>query len=127
MERPRNELQRQLEAEVNAVRAIQKDISKSHQLTQQYQLQLTENQMVEKELERLEDDAVVYKLIGPVLVRQDLLEAKANVAKRLEYIAAEMRRLESTLKSLDQKEAAKREEVMKIQRLQGAGSGSKSR
>ena len=32
----------------------------------------------------------VYKLIGPVLVKQDLDEAKATVAKRLEYINGEM-------------------------------------
>jgi prefoldin beta subunit len=32
----------------------------------------------------------VYKLIGPVLVKQDLAEAKANVKKRIEYIYAEL-------------------------------------
>jgi len=32
----------------------------------------------------------IYKLIGPVLVKQDLDEAKATVAKRLEYINGEM-------------------------------------
>ena len=39
-----------------------------------------------QELERLEDDANVYKLIGPVLIKQDLVEAKSNVEKRLEFI-----------------------------------------
>lgn len=43
-----------------------------------------------QELELLEDDANVFKLIGPVLVKQDLAEAKANVNKRLEYITAEL-------------------------------------
>ena len=38
----------------------------------------------------LEDDANVYKLIGPVLVKQDLAEANANVRKRIEYISAEL-------------------------------------
>lgn len=38
----------------------------------------------------LEDDANVYKLIGPVLVKQDLAEANANVRKRMEYISAEL-------------------------------------
>lgn len=32
----------------------------------------------------------VYKLIGPVLVKQDPEEAKATVTKRLEYINGEM-------------------------------------
>lgn len=43
-----------------------------------------------QELELLEDDANVFKLIGPVLVKQDLAEAKANVNKRIEYITAEL-------------------------------------
>jgi prefoldin beta subunit len=43
-----------------------------------------------QELELLEEDANVFKLIGPVLVKQDLAEAKANVNKRIEYILAEL-------------------------------------
>ena len=43
-----------------------------------------------KELDRLEDGAEVYKLIGPVLVRQELTEAKQNVQKRIDYIRKEM-------------------------------------
>jgi prefoldin beta subunit len=33
---------------------------------------------------------VVFKLVGPVLVKQDQAEAKSNVDKRLEFIGAEM-------------------------------------
>eukprot|EP00850_Spirogloea_muscicola_P011566 SM000072S21200 [mRNA] locus=s72:211994:212964:- [translate_table: standard] len=75
--------------------------------------------MVQKELELLEDDAAVYKLIGPVLVRQDLVEARANVAKRIEYITAEQKRLDATLKQLEGRQDTKRDEVLKVQgRLQ---------
>lgn len=38
----------------------------------------------------MNDSANVYKLIGPVLVKQDLAEARANVRKRIEYISAEL-------------------------------------
>lgn len=38
----------------------------------------------------LNEGANVYKLIGPVLVKQDLAEANANVRKRIEYISAEL-------------------------------------
>lgn len=38
----------------------------------------------------LEDDTVIYKMMGPVLVKQDLAEAKLTVTKRLEYIDKEM-------------------------------------
>ena len=43
-----------------------------------------------QELDLLNEDANVYKLIGPVLVKQDLAEANANVRKRIEYISAEL-------------------------------------
>ena len=42
-----------------------------------------------QELELISEDANVYKLVGPVLVKQDMMEAKANVSKRLEFINKE--------------------------------------
>ena len=42
-----------------------------------------------QELDILEEGAVVYKLVGPVLVKQDASEAKMTVEKRLEYITKE--------------------------------------
>ena len=38
----------------------------------------------------LADGNVIYKLIGPILVKQELLEAKQTVEKRLEYISKEL-------------------------------------
>ena len=43
-----------------------------------------------QELDLLEDGAKVYKLIGPVLMSQDLEDAKQNVTKRLDFIKGEM-------------------------------------
>jgi prefoldin beta subunit len=109
------ELQQQLEAKAARLAAIQKDIGKNHQVRRQYTIQHGENEMVQKELELLEEDANVFKLIGPVLVKQDLAEAKANVNKRIEYILAELRRMEGTLKTLEEQQRNSQEEVMKLQ------------
>ena len=38
----------------------------------------------------MDTDSNVYKMMGPVLVKQDLVEAKANVQKRVDYISGEM-------------------------------------
>lgn len=38
----------------------------------------------------MKGDNAVYKLIGPVLVKQDLDEAKQNVTKRMDYINGEL-------------------------------------
>ena len=45
--------------------------------------------MVLEELRGLEDGANVFKLIGPMLAKQDVVEATSNVTKRLEFINAE--------------------------------------
>ncbi|KAJ7551089.1 hypothetical protein O6H91_07G133400 [Diphasiastrum complanatum] len=121
------DLQQQLESQASVVNKIQKDISKNHQVRRQYTIQHGENEMVQKELELLDEDANVYKLIGPVLVKQDLVEAKANVNKRIEYITAELRRLDGSLKSLEEQQNSKREAVMKLQqRIQAAQAGKAS-
>ncbi|KAG6642164.1 hypothetical protein CIPAW_09G124400 [Carya illinoinensis] len=84
------ELQRELETKADDLNKIQKDISKNHQVRKKYTIQLGENELVLKELDLLSEDANVYKLIGPVLVKQDLAEANANVRKRIEYMSAEL-------------------------------------
>lgn len=52
--------------------------------------QLQENKLVQDEFKLLKDDANIYKLIGPVLTKQDKAEAVTNVDKRIEFISAEM-------------------------------------
>jgi prefoldin beta subunit len=43
-----------------------------------------------KEFAELRPDNIVYKQIGPVLVKQDQAEAKTNVETRLTFINEEM-------------------------------------
>ncbi len=43
-----------------------------------------------QEFSTLKPNNVVFKLVGPVLVKQDQMEAKSNVDKRLEFIRGEM-------------------------------------
>ena len=56
----------------------------------QLESQLKENTQVKQEFQSLKSDANIYKLVGPVLVKQDHEEAKQNVNKRIEYIQGEM-------------------------------------
>ena len=57
---------------------------------QQFIAQINENGMVKQELDILEEDDAVFKLVGPILVKQDLADAKSNVEKRLEFINNEL-------------------------------------
>ncbi|CAH1440820.1 prefoldin subunit 6 [Lactuca sativa] len=118
------ELQKELEGKANDLSKIQKDISKNHQVRKKYTIQLGENELVLKELDLLNEDANVYKLIGPVLVKQDLAEANANVRKRIEYISAELKRLDSTLQDMEEKQNSKKEAIYKLQqRIQSLQAG----
>ncbi|KAH7568584.1 hypothetical protein JRO89_XS06G0018600 [Xanthoceras sorbifolium] len=76
------------------------------------------------ELGLLNEEANVYKLIGPVLVKQDLAEANANVRKRIDYISAELKRLDATLQDLEEKQNSKKEAIFKVQqRIQSLQAG----
>ena len=60
------------------------------QTISKYDAQLQENEVVKKELEQMESDAKVFKLLGPVLVPQDLPDAMSNVEKRIGFITDEL-------------------------------------
>nr|DAD32607.1 TPA_asm: hypothetical protein HUJ06_011458 [Nelumbo nucifera] len=105
------ELQHELETKANDLSKLQKEIAKNHQVRKKYTVQLGENELVLKELDLLNEDANVFKLIGPVLVKQDLAEAKANVRKRIDYISAELKRLDGTLQDLEEKQNSKKDAV----------------
>ena len=46
--------------------------------------------MRSQELAKLKKENAVYKLIGPVLVKQEQAEARADVDRRLAFIKSEM-------------------------------------
>merc|ERR1712106_1300158 len=75
--------QKKFEEEVEIFKKIQKDLSKATSLRSQQDGRLNENKVVKEEMDLLEADATVFKLIGPALVRQDREEAqqKLNVMK----------------------------------------------
>ncbi|KAL7747273.1 Prefoldin subunit 6 [Sorochytrium milnesiophthora] len=108
-------LEAKLEADVNAFNTLQKEYSKLVSSRQKLDSQLKENEIVNQEFALLDDDAAVYKLIGPVLVKQEQAEAKTNVKKRLEFIRAEIERVEKLLKEHNAKMDKKKDELMKLQ------------
>ncbi|XP_057367587.1 mitochondrial adenyl nucleotide antiporter SLC25A23-like [Daphnia carinata] len=108
-------LQKKMQQEVEKFKAIQKEYQTVISSRQQLDSQLTENNGVKEELGLLESDANVFKLIGPVLVKQDLEEARQNVNKRIDYITAETKRLDKTIEELDKKQDTQRETLGKMQ------------
>ena len=43
-----------------------------------------------KEFAGLKDDETIYKLVGPVLLKQEKVEAESTVSGRLEFIGKEV-------------------------------------
>ena len=108
-------IQKRLQTELDKFKAFQKDLQKYGSARQQLESQLNENNLVLDELKLLEADAGVFKMIGPVLVRQELEESKQNVQKRIDYINGEIKRHEGVIKDLEGKTDSQRETIGKLQ------------
>nr|KAF6276709.1 prefoldin subunit 6 [Myotis myotis] len=104
-------IQKKLQGEVEKYQQLQKDLSKSMSGRQKLEAQLTENNIVKEELALLDASNVVFKLLGPVLVKQELGEARATVGKRLDQQSEQQR---ETLAQLQQE----------FQRAQAAKAGA---
>ena len=108
-------MQGQLQEKVEKIQGLQKTQQKTLAARQTLDSQLNENKLVKEELDKLEDDAKVFKLIGPALVKQETTEAKQNVEKRIEYISGELKRHDATLADLDKKQDELKEELGSLQ------------
>ena len=108
-------MQAQMQEKVEKLQGLQKTQQKTLMARQTLDSQISENKLVKDELDGLEEDAKVFKLIGPALIRQENSDAKQNVNKRIDYISGELKRHDETLADLDKKQDEIREELQTIQ------------
>ncbi|TQV92964.1 hypothetical protein V2A60_003716 [Cordyceps javanica] len=87
--------------------------------------QRQENLSVQKEFETLAEDETIYKVSGPVLLKQEKFEAENTVKGRLDFISNEMSRLDSQIKETQGKIDKKRTEIIQVQTAaqQAGGNG----
>ncbi|CAL2030349.1 CBN-PFD-6 protein [Caenorhabditis brenneri] len=104
------------EEELNKLKTLEKDREKYFSSRQEMEMRLTESRNVKAELDLMDADSKVYKLIGAVLVRQDLEEARSTVEKRLEFIESEIKRVEASIADVVKKSTEQRDKVMNIQK-----------
>jgi len=97
---------------------VQKKLQDVIEARQRLEAQLTENKAVQEEFATLDDDANIYKLIGPALIKQDKSEAVMNVDKRLEYIEKEIKRIEGQLSEYSGSSEKLKSQIMEIQMQQ---------
>ncbi|XP_031622309.1 probable prefoldin subunit 6 [Contarinia nasturtii] len=108
-------IEKKMQSEVDQFKSIQKDFSKLVQQRELLDGQLNENKSVLEELKILKDDNQVYKLYGPVLVKQDLEDSRQNVSKRMDYIKKELKRCNDQIEDLEKKQDKHRENIQKLQ------------
>jgi prefoldin beta subunit len=104
-----------VDAEIAKFREMQEQLHALRGDLQVVMGQQTENEMVQTELNLLDSSSGVFKRVGPVLVRQDLEDAKDTVAKRLEFIQKEQDGIKNKLADLENK---LNEKGLKIQEMQ---------
>lgn len=106
-----------VDAEIAKFRKLQEEMTKLRGDIQILMGQLNENEMVRQEFSLLDEGtANVFKMVGPVLMKNDLQDAKSTVEKRIEFITGEKKRKES---SLADKEKQANATALKVQELQG--------
>jgi prefoldin beta subunit len=77
--------------------------------------QFNENTLVKGELDLLTDTDTVYKLVGPVLMSVDLMEAKENVSKRIEFIEGEIKKIDGAITAKQAQQTDLGEEIRNMQ------------
>eukprot|EP01068_Selenidium_serpulae_P011399 Selendium_serpulae@DN5653_c0_g2_i1.p1 len=118
--------QKALETLAQEYQGLQSTLEANLNTTKQLQAQLHENEMVEEEFKTLEPDAVIYKLVGPVLVRQELPDSQENVQKRITYIKSEMAKIENVNTETKGKLMAKTKKLEEMQaKMAKAAASSK--
>lgn len=71
--------------------------------------------MVLAEFKMLDDDANVFKMVGPILAKQSVFECKDNVTQRINYCEKEVARLETLESEFQGKLTDKTNAIKKLQ------------
>ncbi|KAF2501393.1 putative prefoldin subunit 6 [Lophium mytilinum] len=94
---------------------IQGELSSAIDARQKLESQQQENAGVQQEFAKLDDEANIYKQIGPVLLKQDKTEAVMAVDGRLEFIDKEIKRFEKQISDIQQRAEKLKAEIIQIQ------------
>ncbi|OAQ66195.1 prefoldin subunit 6 [Pochonia chlamydosporia 170] len=117
------DVQAKLQALSDEYQKLQQDLQNTVTSRQKLQSQQQENAGVYKEFENLGEGETIYKLMGPVLLKQDKVEAESTVKGRLDFIAGEVTRLEGQIKESQEKLEKKKAEIIQIQSSAQAAAG----
>mmetsp|Transcript_25290 Transcript_25290/g.71123 ORF Transcript_25290/g.71123 Transcript_25290/m.71123 type:complete len:132 (+) Transcript_25290:111-506(+) len=115
MPREKEGPQQAFDKELEKFKTLQETVQKSYEARMGLVSQQQETEMVKEEFDTLEEGATIFKLVGPVMVKQQVDDAKGNVEKRLEYIKGELERSDDLIKSQEKDMTEKQQVLMKMQ------------
>ncbi|KAJ5891119.1 Prefoldin subunit 6 [Penicillium subrubescens] len=107
--------QKKLQALSDEFQQLQTELEGLVDARQKLESQQQENQGVQSEFAQLDDDSNIYKLVGPVLLKQDKTEAVMAVSGRLEFIEKEIKRIEKEIEEKQETSEKKRTEIVQFQ------------
>ncbi|PYH63556.1 tubulin-binding prefolding complex subunit YKE2 [Aspergillus vadensis CBS 113365] len=107
--------QKQMQALTEEFQALQTELDGLVEARQKLESQQQENVGVQKEFNSLDEESNIYKLIGPVLLKQEKSEALMAVNGRLEFIEKEIKRIEGQIQENQDKSDKKRTEIVQFQ------------
>ncbi|CAE7609798.1 PFDN6 [Symbiodinium pilosum] len=110
---PANE--QEMQKELDKFKGMQEGLQKDYEARMGLIAQQQETELVKQEFDSIEEDAIVYKLVGPVMVKQNVDDAKANVSKRLEYISGELDRSNKIIAEKEKDLGDKQKQLIKMQ------------
>ena len=109
------ELYKQYEFLIKENQCIEKEQSKIRVAINNFENKKNENNIVKSELALLDDEDIVYKLIGPILVQQETSDAKIQVDSRIEIINKEIHKLEKNYQTNSKNMEANSQKIADIQ------------
>ncbi|KAL8948903.1 MAG: hypothetical protein Q9183_007648 [Haloplaca sp. 2 TL-2023] len=118
--------QSQLESLTSSYQTLQTSLQTQIASRQRLESQSQENTSVQKEFSNLDDDTKIYKLIGPVLLRQEKAEAEQAVGGRLEFIGKEIKRVEGLITEMQSQSESKKMEIYQLQMSMQQESGKEA-
>ncbi|KAH0439194.1 prefoldin subunit 6 [Colletotrichum kahawae] len=119
------EIQAKLQKLSEEYTALQNELQTTVQARQKLEAQKQENLGVKEEFDQLKDGEQIYKLVGPVLLKQDKVEAESTVKGRLDFINKEIERHEGQIRDVQGKLEKKKGDIIQLQTSAQAAAAKK--
>ncbi|KKZ59841.1 prefoldin beta subunit [[Emmonsia] crescens] len=107
--------QKQLQVLSDDYQKLETELQEIVQAREKLEAQQQENKSVQKEFNSLESDANIYKLVGPILLKQDKRDAMMAVDGRLDFIEKEITRIENQINDIQEQSEKKKIEIIQLQ------------